>query len=129
MCLFCEIIEGNIPAKKVYEDDKVLAILDISQITRGHILVMPKQHFRNIYDVDSETLAHLMEVVRKLAVQITEKTGALGCNIVNNNNEAAGQSVMHLHFHIIPRYQDDGFQIPAPSHDYNLDEVLHQLTD
>ncbi len=129
MCLFCEIIEGNIPSKKVYEDDKVLAILDISQMTKGHTLVMPKQHFRNIYDVDSETLAHLMEVVRKLAIQITEKTGALGCNIFNNNNEAAGQSVMHLHFHIIPRYADDGFKLPALSHDYDLDEVLHQLTD
>ncbi|MBO4218411.1 MAG: HIT family protein [Erysipelotrichaceae bacterium] len=129
MCLFCEIIEGNIPSKKVYEDDQVLAILDISQATRGHTLVMPKQHFRNIYDIDPQTLAHLIEVVRKLAIQITEKTGAAGCNILSNNNEAAGQSVMHLHFHIIPRYPEDDWQFPTPSHDYDLDEILHQITD
>lgn len=126
MCVFCDIINHKIPSKVVYEDDDVLAILDISQVTKGHTLVMPKKHFANILEVDEKTLQHCTSVVYKLAKQIVDNTEAKGCNVLNNCGEIAGQSVDHLHFHIIPRYSSkDCIEIkfnPSPALD--LDEVL-----
>ena len=107
MCIFCDIIAGKIPSSKVYEDNDVLAILDISQVTYGHTIVMPKKHVKNILEADEETVCRCMKVVHALSRQIVERTGAKGCNILNNCNEVAGQSVDHLHFHIIPRYSKD----------------------
>ena len=129
MCIFCDIIEGKIPSKKVYEDDSVLAILDISQVTYGHTIVMPKHHVKNILEADEETVTSCMKTVHSLARQIVTNTKAAGCNILNNCNEVAGQSVDHLHFHIIPRYSADdachfGFEESAPQ---DLDEVLKTI--
>ncbi len=112
MCIFCKIANHEIGSKVVYENEKVLAILDLSQVTVGHTLVMPKKHIRNILEADSETMNEVMEVTRKLAQQIVKNTGAAGCNILSNCNEAAGQSVDHMHVHIIPRYnENDGLVI------------------
>lgn len=126
MCVFCSIINHEIPSKVVYEDDLVLAILDISQVTKGHTLVMPKKHVDNLLECDDETAAHLIQVVRRLAKRIQEKTGAPGINILNNNGEAAGQTVNHLHFHIIPRYsENDAFVCEfKESEKQDMDEVL-----
>ncbi len=126
MCVFCSIINHEIPSKVVYEDDQVLAILDISQVTKGHTLVMPKKHVDNLLECDDETAAHLIQVVKRLAKQIQDRTGALGINILNNNGEAAGQTVNHLHFHIIPRYsENDAFVCEfSESEKQDLDEVL-----
>lgn len=126
MCIFCSIIDKEIPSKRVYEDESVLAILDISQVTYGHTLVMPKKHVRNITECDSETAAHVMEAVRILSRQILENTKAAGLNVLSNCGEAAGQSVDHLHFHIIPRYDENDaltlvFNESKPQ---DLDEVL-----
>ena len=107
MCIFCDIIAGKIPSSKVYEDNDVLAILDISQVTYGHTIVMPKKHVKNILEADEETVCRCMKAVHTLSRQIVERTGAKGCNILNNCNKVAGQSVDHLHFHIIPRYSKD----------------------
>lgn len=107
MCVFCEIAKGNIPSTKIYEDDNVLAILDLSQVTRGHTLVMPKQHVDNLLTADEETASQCIKVVNQLAKKIVKNLDAKGCNILNNNNEVAGQTVMHLHFHIIPRYSEN----------------------
>lgn len=107
MCIFCDVIAGKIPSSKVYEDNDVLAILDISQVTYGHTIVMPKKHVKNILEADEETVCRCMKAVHTLSRQIVERTGAKGCNILNNCNEVAGQSVDHLHFHIIPRYSKD----------------------
>ena len=107
MCIFCDIIAGKIPSSKVYEDNDVMAILDISQVTYGHTIVMPKKHVKNILEADEETVCRCMKAVHTLSRQIVERTGAKGCNILNNCNEVAGQSVDHLHFHIIPRYSKD----------------------
>lgn len=104
MCVFCDIIDGKIPSEKIYEDDYCLAILDISQLTWGHTLVMPKRHIENILEADDATLEHLILVTRELSRKITANVGAKGCNIFVNTGEAAGQSVPHLHFHIVPRY-------------------------
>ena len=129
MCIFCDIIEGKIPSKKVYEDDSVLAILDISQVTYGHTIVMPKHNVKNILEADEETVTSCMKTVHSLARQIVTNTKAAGCNILNNCNEVAGQSVDHLHFHIIPRYSTDDachfvFEESAPQ---DLDEVLKTI--
>ena len=127
MCIFCNIVEGSIPSKKVYEDENILAILDISQATEGHTLVLPKKHYENILDIDKETLASLIEVVRSLSIKIVNNTGALGCNILNNCGEVSGQTVNHIHFHIIPRYKKDDLDIKFPTHELDLDEVLKKI--
>jgi histidine triad (HIT) family protein len=129
MCIFCKIIAGEIPSSKVYEDDNVLAILDLAQVTYGHTLVMPKKHTPNILEADEDTVAACMKVVKKLAVSITGRTGAKGCNILNNCGEIAGQSVNHLHFHILPRYDENdaveiAFHESAPQ---DLNEVLKKV--
>ena len=107
MCIFCDIINHKIPSSVVYEDDKVLAILDISQVTYGHTLVMPKKHVRNIIEADEETVTDCIKAAKKLAAQIVTNTKANGVNVLTNCGEAAGQSVDHLHFHIIPRYDEN----------------------
>lgn len=106
-CIFCMIANHEIESSIVYEDDTVMAFLDLSQVTKGHTLVVPKKHYANILECDSETLAHLIQVTQMLANRIVERCNAEGCNILNNCNEVAGQSVMHLHFHIIPRYSEN----------------------
>lgn len=107
MCIFCKIIKGEIPNHTLYEDDQVIAFLDISQVTKGHTLVVPKTHYDNFLTCEDETLAHLMKVTKKLANRIVDKTQAKGVNILSNTGEQAGQSVMHFHVHIIPRYDEN----------------------
>lgn len=124
MCIFCKIIAKEIPSSIIYEDEKVIAFLDISQATRGHTLVVPKVHFANIYSVDDETLSHLIKVVQKLSVKIKTKLDANGINILNNNELSAGQTVEHLHFHIIPRYdENDGFSCHFANNEVDLKEI------
>lgn len=130
MCIFCKIINKEIPSSVVYEDADVLAILDLSQVTYGHTLVMPKKHVKNMLEADQETVAKVMEVSRRLSKQIVKNTQAAGCNILSNCNEAAGQSVDHMHVHIIPRYTSDDacvieFKESAPQ---DLNEVLKKVT-
>lgn len=128
MCIFCEIIKGNIPSKKVYEDEDVIAILDISQTTYGHTLVIPKKHVENILECDKETLNKVLNKVQDIANMITSKLGAKGCNVLANTGEAAGQTVMHFHVHIIPRYdENDSVSIAFKENKYDLDEILNKL--
>ena len=116
--------------KIVYEDDICLAFLDLSQTTNGHTLVIPKAHFKNILEVDDKTLIHLMSVTKRLANMIVTNLNAKGVNILTNANEAAGQTVMHFHIHIIPRYnQNDQIEINFidRSNEVNLDAVLNKI--
>lgn len=110
-CLFCKIAAGEIPAAKIYEDEKFLAFLDITPVNPGHILVMPKEHYENILDVPAEVLQELILIVQKMVVLIKEKLSAEGINIGQNNFAAGGQSVNHLHFHVMPRYTGDGYEL------------------
>lgn len=129
-CIFCMIANKEIPGKIVYEDDVCLAFLDLSQTTYGHTLVIPKQHVTNILEVDSTTAAHLFEVVAKLSQKITKALNAKGCNILSNAGEVAGQTVMHFHIHIIPRYDNqDGFKMHFENNEgkYDLDELLTKI--
>lgn len=128
-CVFCLINEGKIPSKKIYEDEKVIAILDISQATYGHTLVLPKEHYKNICEMPIDLYLHLMKVVQMLAIQVKTKLNAPGINIINNCGEVAGQSVMHFHVHIIPRYPNDNFKMVMTdnSKDIDLNEVYNKL--
>jgi histidine triad (HIT) family protein len=109
-CIFCKIIAGDIPSAKVYEDDDVLAFLDLSQVTEGHTLVIPKNHEENLYELSGETAEKLFKAVPKVANAIKKAFNPAGLNMLNNNGEAAGQSVFHYHVHLLPRYgKGDGF--------------------
>lgn len=129
MCIFCKIVNKEIPSSCIYEDENVMAFLDLSQVTKGHTLVVPKKHYDNILDCDPETLAQLIQTVQMLAKRIMERCHAKGVNILNNCNEVAGQSVMHLHFHIIPRYsENDAIQIQFnESEEQDLDALRELL--
>ena len=106
-CIFCAIAAGEIPCFKVYEDELVLAYLDINPFSKGHTLVIPKRHSEGLLDTDDQTLADVIVRVKKVAAQVKAKLGCDGFNVVQNNGEAAGQTVHHLHFHIVPRWTGD----------------------
>ena len=107
-CIFCKIIKGELPATKLYEDDKALAFLDIYPVNIGHALVIPKEHFENILETPEDVIAHMMKIVKKVSHGI-EGLKCDGINITMNNKSAAGQVVFHSHIHVIPRYVGDGF--------------------
>lgn len=107
MCIFCKIINHEIPASVLYEDEDVCAILDISQVTDGHTLVMPKEHVENILDCPPVLLSKIMSVAQTLSKDILLKMNAQGVNVLTNAKPAAGQSVMHFHVHILPRYDEN----------------------
>ena len=128
-CIFCKIIAGEIPSSKVYEDDRVIAFLDISEVTRGHTLVVPKEHFRNVLDMDADSTSQLFARVPDIARKVMKATGAKGMNILNNNEEIAGQTVFHTHVHLAPRYEEtDGLQISFEAHEPNF-PALAQLAE
>ena len=109
-CIFCKIIDGEIPSAKVYEDEHVYAFLDISQVTKGHTLVIPKIHTRNIYDTPADVAQELFARIPKIANAIKKVYNPIGMNILNNNEKPASQTVFHLHIHLIPKYkEDEGF--------------------
>lgn len=107
-CIFCKIIEGKFSGMKVYEDEHTVVIMDIANDVNGHMLAMPKKHVKNILDCDTETLHHLMDTVKKVSNHLVENCGYNGVNLLNANDESAGQSVPHLHIHMIPRKRGDG---------------------
>ena len=107
-CVFCKIISGEIPSYKIYEDEDTFAFLDIHPINRGHTLVIPKSHHRNMLETPPEVFERVLRTVHLLAPKIKQSVGAEGVNIGINNEKAAGQIVYHLHVHIIPRWGDDG---------------------
>ncbi|HLR09738.1 MAG TPA: HIT family protein [Bacillota bacterium] len=125
-CIFCKIINGDMPSAKVYEDDDVYAFLDISQVTKGHTLVIPKVHTKDIYEMTPEVASALFARVPKIVNAIKKTYQPIGVNLLNNNEKAAMQSVFHYHIHIIPRYgENDGFSIKWKTHDddYTADDL------
>ena len=128
MCIFCNIISGEIPSYKVYEDTNFYAFLDISQATYGHTLVIPKQHFEDLFSMPDFLLEKMLVLVKELAIKVKKATNCKGINILNNNGEVAGQSVHHFHIHIIPRYDNDNFDIKAAGNKLNDDEFKTLLS-
>ncbi len=116
-CIFCKIINKEIPSVTIYEDDIIIGFLDISQTTKGHTLIIPKKHYENIYEIDEDTLAYIYKKVPKIACALKTAFKAKGMNVVNNNGELAGQTVFHFHVHLIPRYNEkDGFRAIYTNH-------------
>lgn len=110
-CLFCKIVRGEIPSFKIYEDEYTYAFLDISKDCDGHTLVISKQHYTNILDIESDVLFYLIQSVKKISNYYVNNCGYEGVNIINSSNEAAEQVIMHAHIHIIPRKKDDNMKV------------------
>lgn len=106
-CIFCKIVRGEIPSKKIYEDKDVLAFLDINPANPGHTLVVPKKHAEDITKSSEEDITKALLIVKKITHELKEKMNAIGVNVLQNNGTAAGQIVAHTHFHVIPRYPND----------------------
>ena len=127
-CLFCKIVNGEIPSYKIYEDEYTYAFLDIAKDFEGHTLVIPKKHFNNVLDVDDETLHHVMTTIKKISNHYINNCGYDGVNILNNNNEAGQQSIMHLHFHIIPRKFNDNLNVfPTNKLEMDIESIHNKL--
>lgn len=109
-CIFCKIINGEIPSYKIYEDENVLAILDISQATKGHTLILSKKHFKNLYDIPEQLAADIFKDIPKIAKAIKEAFSPIGLNVIINTEKPL-QTVFHFHIHLIPRYYQDGVDI------------------
>ena len=107
-CIFCKIANGEIPSNTIYEDDNFRVILDNGPATKGHALVLPKQHYENLFELPEDVAAGAMKVAKNVAATMKEKLSCDGLNLIQNNGECAGQSVMHFHLHVIPRYRTDG---------------------
>ncbi len=110
-CIFCKIANGEIPSKTLYEDGDFRVILDLGPATKGHALILPKEHAADLFELSEETASKVLVVARRVAARMAEKLHCDGMNLVQNNGKAAGQTVPHFHLHMIPRYQDDGQQI------------------
>ena len=106
-CIFCKLASGEIPSSTIYEDEDFKVILDLSPASKGHALIIPKEHYRNLYDLDENLVSKAMVLAKKMITKMTDILGCDGYNIVQNNEEAAGQTVFHFHMHLIPRYKDD----------------------
>lgn len=109
-CVFCKIIRGEIPAGVVYEDENFLGFLDITPVNPGHVLLIPKEHYENLYDLPDDLLAKMAPIIKKLAIAAKNGINADGINIGMNNERPAGQLVFHAHFHIMPRFSNDGYR-------------------
>ncbi len=104
-CIFCKIIKGEIPSYTIYEDDKFKVILDVGPVAKGHALILPKDHYKNMYEIPEELSVEAFKLARKLMVKMTDKLHCDGFNLAQNNGEAAEQTVPHFHMHLIPRYE------------------------
>lgn len=106
-CIFCKIAAGEIPSATLYEDDEFRVILDLGPASKGHALILPKEHYRNLYDIDDGTLTKAALLAKKMVKKLTDVLGCDGYNVVQNNEPCAGQTVFHFHIHLIPRYEGD----------------------
>lgn len=107
-CIFCKIIAGEIPSHTLYEDEQFKVILDVGPATRGHALIIPRDHYANLYELPEEMAADTIRLAKKMMSRMTDRLHCDGFNIIQNNGEVAGQTVFHFHMHLIPRYKNDG---------------------
>lgn len=130
-CIFCKIANGEIPSRTLYEDDDFRVILDLNPATKGHALILPKEHYKNLYELEDSTAAKVLPLARRMASVMTEKLGCDGFNVIQNNNEIAGQTVFHFHMHLIPRYRGDNQKFvmpPCGMTPEQLDAVRDEIT-
>jgi len=112
-CIFCKIVAGELPSEIIQEDEHTIAFMDIGPWTRGHALVVPRRHSRNLYDVDDDDLAHAVSAATRLARRMRDALGCDGVNLLNSCEPAAWQTVFHTHIHVIPRYDEDPLRLPG----------------
>ncbi|WP_026505131.1 HIT family protein [Butyrivibrio sp. NC3005] len=129
-CIFCKIANGEIPTNSIYEDEDFNVILDNGPATAGHALILPKEHYANLYELPEDTAAKAMKLAKKVALRLKAVMHCDGLNLVQNNGEVAGQTVNHFHLHVIPRYENDGQTIlwkPTEPDDAQLREICANL--
>ena len=129
-CIFCKIANGEIPSRTIEENELCRVVLDVAPATKGHALILPKEHCRNLYDLPEEMGAEVMKMAQKVALKMKNQLQCDGVNLVQNNEEPAGQTVFHFHMHVIPRFIDDGQVIgwkPGSPSAEELDGILEEL--
>ena len=127
-CIFCKIASGEIKSNTIYEDDEFRVILDANPATRGHSLIIPKEHYKDMYEIDEEVAARAFRLANRLIGPISDKLGCDGFNILQNNKEVAGQTVFHFHMHLIPRFKD-GASILTWGHEELSDEEMESICE
>jgi len=125
-CIFCKIAAGDIPSATIYEDDDFRVILDIEPASKGHALILPKEHYANLYELPEELAAKALVVAKKVITKMTDIVGCAGYNVLQNNGEMAGQTVFHFHMHLIPRYENDDVTITW-KHGKITDELKEEI--
>lgn len=131
-CIFCRIANGEIPSRTLYEDEHFRVILDLGPATKGHALILPKEHYANLYELPDEAAGEALKLAKKMAITMTQRLGCEGLNLVQNNGELAGQTIFHFHMHLIPRYRTDGQIIgwkPQEVSQEELGEVYRQICE
>lgn len=131
-CIFCKIISGDIPSSALYEDEDYKAIMDISPASRGHVIILSKKHFANLFDLEDDVARKLLLVAKRIALAMKEELKCDGINFLQNNGEAAGQSVFHIHFHLIPRYKGDNVHLtwtPGKYQDGEAAELAKKIAE
>jgi histidine triad (HIT) family protein len=123
-CIFCAIADDIVPATKVYEEDQILAFMDINPANPGHLLVIPKQHYRNIFDIDAEIASKIMQVGTQLASAIQTALNPDGLNLLQSSESAAFQTVFHFHLHLIPRWEDDSLVLPWRPQQGDMNQIV-----
>ena len=122
-CIFCKIVAGELPAQVIDEDERTLAFMDINPATRGHVLVIPREHYRNLLEISRQDLEATATAAQRLAERVSERLGAVGVNLLNSCGRAAWQTVFHFHVHVIPRYEDDPLRLPWTPGPGDADEI------
>lgn len=122
-CIFCQIVAGDLPAQRIDEDEHTVSFMDTSPWTRGHALVIPRNHAANLYEIEDDDLRHTVVAAGRLANRMRERLGCDGINLLNSTNSAAWQTVFHFHVHVIPRYEDDPLELPTHPGQSDEDEL------
>ncbi len=131
-CIFCKIAAGEIPSATIYEDGDFRVILDIEPASKGHALILPKEHYANLYELPEELASKVLVVAKKVVTAMTEVLGCDGYNVLQNNGEVAGQTVFHFHMHLVPRYKDDKVNIkwkPGTLKEEWKEEILAKMNE
>lgn len=128
-CIFCKIAKGEIPSKKIYEDEEVLAFLDINPISKGHSLIIPKKHFENIFDIDETYLNKIITTSKRISLSLKRGLNATGINLLHASGKDAQQSVFHFHIHLVPRYKKDKLNTWPESKykELNFEEIIKKI--
>ncbi len=129
-CIFCKVLAGEIPSEKVYEDEHAIAVMDINPWTRGHVVVFPRKHAENLFEIDDDELGHVAVAAKRVATKARDALGCDGVNLLQSNGRAAWQTIFHLHVHVIPRYDGDPLELPVhpkPAEPGELAEVAKEI--